>query len=284
MKRYKLLMSIMAFLLVALFVHQKTAVVQAAEPTVIKISAIGLEDAAKMVKNFTPLCKYLSEKTGAKVIFVPKPNYTAVVEALGNKSIDIASLGPVTYVQARNKYGVEPIVKAEENGHSIYSSIIFTRSDSPLSTLRDLKGKKVAFGDTESTSSNCAPKYLLKQNNINVSDLAQTKNFTSQDEVISVVISKEYDAGAIKESVFIRNQSKGLKILGKFSTIPTFPYVARKGFDPNLKLKVKKALLDLKDPAILQSIEKTYTGFNEVKDSEYGWIQPAMIIIGIPTK
>lgn len=243
----------------------------------IKISAIGLEDPVKMVENFAPLCKYLKDEIGKDVEFVPVASYEKAVEGLENGTIDMAHLGPVTYVQAHDRFGAEALVKAIENGKTEYSSVIFVRNDSKITSVAELKGKKVAFGDKDSMSSNCAPKYFMYNKNVKESDLAEAKNFTSQDEVISQVIGKSFDAGTVKDSIFEKNkEEKGLKEIGRQDKIPTFAMTVRSGLDQEVKEKLKQALLKLKDTGTLSAVDKKYTGFTNVSDDDYAWVREAM--------
>lgn len=247
----------------------------------IKISAIGLQDPATMVKEFTPFCEYLSKEIGKKVEFVPSANYEKVVEGLRDGTIDMAHLGPVTYVQAHDGFGAESLVKGIEKGQTEYSSIIFVREDSPIKSVKELKGKKVAFGDKDSMSSNCGPKYFMYNNGIKESDLSEAKNFTSQDEVVSQVLSKNFDVGTIKDSIFEKNKDKGLREIGRQDKIPTFPMTVRSGLDSKIKEDLKNAMLKLTDTQILQGVDKKYTGFTEVKDEDYAWVRDAMQKLGI---
>ncbi|OGO83792.1 MAG: hypothetical protein A2Y18_03195 [Clostridiales bacterium GWD2_32_19] len=247
----------------------------------IKITAIGLEDPVTMVKNFAPLCDYLSKEIGKKVEFIPSSDYEKAVQGLEQGTVDIAHLGPVTYVQAHDKFKAEALVKAIEGKDTEYSSVIFVRDDSAVKDVKGLMGKKVAFGDKDSMSSNCAPKYLMYNEGVKESDLAEAKNFTSQDEVISQVLNKNYDAGAVKESIFEKNKDKGIKILGKQEHIPTFAITAREGLDAKLKEDIKNALLKLKDVEILKAVDKKYTGFTSVTDEDYAWVREAMVKLDI---
>ena len=248
---------------------------------IIKISAIGLQDPVKMVEQFTPFSQYLSKEIGKKVEFVPCADYAKVVEGLKNGTIDMAHLGPVTYVQAHDGFGGEALVKGIEKGKFEYSSVIFVRGDSPIKSVKELKGKKVAFGDKDSMSSNCGPKYFMFNNGVKVEDLAEAKNFTSQDEVVSQVVNKDYDAGTVKDSIFEKNKDKNLKEIGRQTNIPTFSMTVRPGLDAKVKEDLKKAMLKLTDTEILKGVDGKYTGFTEGKDSDYAWVREAMNKLGI---
>ncbi len=247
----------------------------------IKISAIGLEDPAKMIENFKPLCDYLTSKIGKKVEFIPAATYEKAVEGLKDGTVDMAHLGPVTYVQAHDGFGAEALVKALEKGKTEYSSVIFTKKDSPITSVEQLKGKKVAFGDKDSMSSNCGPKYFMYNKGIKESDLAEAKNHTSQNDVIFAVLNGDFDAGTIKDGVFDKNKDKDIKEIGRQEHIPTFAMTARTGLDAKVKDDLKKALLELKDTEILKAVDKNYSGFTEVSDEDYAWVRDAMNKLGI---
>ncbi len=255
---------------------------QTGSKEIFTISAIGLEDPEIMVKNFKPLCDYLSEKINMEVRFKPAPTYENAVQWLRDGTIDMASLGPVTYVQAHDGFGGEAIVKALEGGEAFYESVIFVRKDSLISKLEDMKGKKMAFGDKDSCSSNLSPKYLYSKVGIFEKDFAEAKNITSQNDVIQAVISGEFHAGAVKAHVFDKhkNEGVGLKEIARKTEIPTFPYTIRPGMDAQVKEKLKNALLEV-DEELAKTIEPKYTGFTDVSDEDYQWIREAMQMLGI---
>lgn len=69
-----------------------------------------------------PLKDYLSKMLGGPVDLIIPTNYNATVEALGNKSLDFAYLGALTYVKAHEQYGVLPLVQRAEDKlfHSLF--------------------------------------------------------------------------------------------------------------------------------------------------------------------
>ena len=102
----------------------------------------GLDEAKK---RFEPLTKYLSKTTGIKFTSVYLNTYD-VPEAFEKGELDITHTNSLLYVMMAEK-GLIPLV-GERRGSMGFRSAggIAVRSDSPIKTLADLKGKRMVFG------------------------------------------------------------------------------------------------------------------------------------------
>jgi phosphonate transport system substrate-binding protein len=77
-------------------------------------------------------------------------------------------------MQAKKRAGAELLAVAVEHGSSTYFSGIFVRSDAPIHSLEDMKGKALAVGDPSSTSSFAFPLAMLIEAGVDpVKDLAK---------------------------------------------------------------------------------------------------------------
>ena len=110
---------------------------------------------------------YLEKETGLKVTMGNYPDYNGVVEALNYGKLDMAYLGPNTYVIAHHKSGAKAIVAKTAKGSPFYYSYILVHKDAPYNTLDDLIKDKAnvtfAFGDPNSTSGSLIPGIELKK-------------------------------------------------------------------------------------------------------------------------
>src|SRR5690348_12065081 len=95
-----------------------------------------------------PLQNYLTEQMGREVKIVTPDSYANTLDGLSSGSIDFACLGGLSYVRARAKSGVTPLVQrtTDLQFHSVFIAGMHTR----INSLGDLKGKKFAFGDINS--------------------------------------------------------------------------------------------------------------------------------------
>ena len=81
--------------------------------------------------------------------------------------IEVAYFGPLSYVLAKSKApGIEAFAVGISKGSPTYKGVIIARTDGPVKTIADIKGKTVGFGDIASTSSHLIPRAYLARNGL----------------------------------------------------------------------------------------------------------------------
>lgn len=226
-------------------------------------------------EKYQPLMDYLSENTPYIFELVLKKSYEDTVNAIGKGSIDVALLGPLTYLEAHARYGAVCILKSvTDRGNSFYRSVVIARKDSPVAGVIDLKKRSVAFAAVKSTSGNLIPRYMLAAAGIHLRDLSRYKNFDYHDSVVKWILKGEYDAGAVRESVVEKYLPLGLKIIAKSAAIPTGPIVIGPGTSFVVAETLHSALLNMdkttKGRMVLKRLDPELRGgFVEAKDSDY---------------
>lgn len=231
-------------------------------------------DAESIKNRFSPLAEYLSEKLETNVEVRVGKDYESHIETIGNDHIDIAFLGPASYVSLTKKYGKKPLLaRLEANGKPSFTGHIIVRKESPLQNINDLKNTFFAFGDKSSTMSTLVPQAVLKQNNISLDDLAGYRHFKGHKNVAIAVLAGDADAGAVKEEILASYSPKGLRSLSKLPDISEHLFVTSSDMHPALVSKIKDVMLAINQPAqvekTLQPIKKKITGLVQVDDSDY---------------
>ncbi len=109
-----------------------------------------------------PLRAYLEKRLNMPVELVVGANYAATSEALRFGRLDIAYLGPVTYILQSRRAPLQPFARPSHAyvGPTFQATIIVP-ADSPAKKLVDLKGGDIAFGDPASTSGTWVPRWQL---------------------------------------------------------------------------------------------------------------------------
>lgn len=201
------------------------------------------------IEEKAPLRDYLAKALGRATELIIPTNYNATVEALGNDSLDFAYLGGLTYVKARERYGVIPLVQRESDRR--FHSLFITAENSTIRTLSDLKGKRFAFGDINSTSGHLMPFEALKQSGIDPDKDLSFRYTGSHPATAKAVEAGIVDAGAIDESVYqalIADGKLDQAKLRVFYTTPAFVdyvWVARKGVGDKERDNFSQAFLSL---------------------------------------
>jgi len=216
----------------------------------LRVSMIPTTDPSKMIRDAEPLVTRLEKATGRKVTLTIPQNYAAVVEALVQGQVDVAHLGGFTFVQANKRAGAVPLVQRDRD-REFHSKFITARDD--LRSLGDLKAKRFAFGDVNSTSGHLMPAYFMRKEGVDPSVVDQAIYTGGHDATALAVAERRVDAGALDEAVWERLTKEGKvdpsKVRVFWTTPPFYDYlwVARRDLDPAVARKVAEAFLAL-DP------------------------------------
>lgn len=253
------------------------------------VEAKTLEDQSRVIK------KILEEVTPYKFEIKIPQSYIAVVEAFGADRVDVAALNTFGYILAHEKYGAQALLTVVRHGESTYRSAIFTRADSPIQKLEDLKGKTIAYVDPASASGYLLPLKELKEKNI---ELPKHVFSMTHDAVISMIYQGRVDAGAAFYSPPVEGKimdarrlvktqypdiESKVKILHLTSEIPNEPVLFRKGLTEEMKSKIVEGLLEvLKRPDGKIALEKMFsvTDFKRSTDKDYDAVRGMLKTLG----
>lgn len=222
----------------------------AAEQTPLRVVLIpadgGTEDGTKA--DYQPVFNAIARMTGLTFDIKVGQSYAAVVEALCGGGADIAFVGPVTYIQANQRGCAELLAVAVEKGQSIYYSGLFTSTASPVQTIADLKGQRVAFGDVNSTSSFVFPIAMIMAAGLDpVRDLSAVRLTGSHANSLAALVQKQVDVAALSFDSFDKAVASGavdpktIRVVARSMPIPYPPIVMNSKLPPDLKAKLKQA-------------------------------------------
>jgi len=229
---------------------------------------------SNILKQFTPLADYLSQELNKKIIIRISKDHVDHMKTVGNDETDIAYLGPASYVKIVAAYGKKPLIaRLEINGSPMLKGVIMTSSSSTVRSLKDLRGKRFAFGYPDSTMSHLIPLYMLQREGIQAEDLARYAFLRDQHNVALGVLMGDFDAGAVNAGVFNKYKSRGLRELARTPEVSEHLFVARDSLPDETIYALRTALLKIKDmkkgEALLSSLKKGMTAFVSASDSDY---------------
>ena len=250
----------------------------AAQP--LTIGLIPAEDSQAMIESSRQVLDSLQQQLGMPVKPFVATDYNGVIEALRSKKLDVAYLGPFSYVLANQVADVEAFAVAvtKKTGQSSYKSVIIARKDSGIARTADLKGRSFAFVDPTSASGHLFPKSGLLQAGHDPETFFGRVIFSgSHDASILAVANKKVDAAAVADRILASAIAKGqvkqdeLEIVWSSSPIPESPMVWRKDLDPALKAKIAKALANVKD--LPWGDQGVLNGFQPTTDAAYNVVR-----------
>lgn len=212
-----------------------------------------------ITKDYGPVFDGITKNYGIHFDIKAGSSYAAVVEGMCNNQADIAWFGASTYGEADKKCGVDLLAVDVEKGESSYYSGIFVRKGNGVKMIKDLKGKRMAFGSTSSTSSFNFPVAMLIADGIDpVKDLNKVIITGSHSASLAALAEGKVDAAAASYNSFGKAVKGGaidpekFEALAKSQPIPNPPLAMNKGLPAKLKTKLRDAFNNIHtkiDPA-----------------------------------
>ena len=153
----------------ALLIAPAAAHAQACEnPKQLRFSIIPTQESVRELTLYKPVLDTLSKNSGKKIEFYMPTSYSSVVEALLGKWVDVAVLGPESYLIAKNQganidvfatyYKKKDGVQEASPG---FKSILITKKGSKFTSLDSVKGSVMLLVDPASTSGALIPESVF---------------------------------------------------------------------------------------------------------------------------
>lgn len=206
--------------------------------------------ASELVKRYTPLAEYLGRQLGRPVMAEIGSSYDTHIHKIANGIVDIAFMGPASYVKLTSQYGKRQLLAAFKTKEGkFFHGHIMVRKDSPITSLAQLKGKRFVFGDRASTLSHIVPRHMLLKAGIDVKQFSQVSYVANHDNIALGILAGTFDAGAVKEEVFLQYEPQGLRSLARSAPITDHVFIARDNLPKETVQALRKALLHLSNSA-----------------------------------
>jgi phosphonate transport system substrate-binding protein len=234
----------------------------------------------------------LGKLAGVPVRVTVAADYAAVIEALRNRTADLAFTHPVGYVLANREAKATIVVRNLWHGKATFTARIYVRKDSGITTVEELRGRTIAFVDPASSSGYIYPMVMLVQRGL-------VKNRDPKTLFREVMFAGSHDAGmrALQNGhvdalasfdqareQYIKDPAERERITWVIESppIPESGICAREGLDPALVARVRAALLQIRAPAHAAVLKRLYDidGFEPADDRDYDPVRAAVDLLG----
>lgn len=264
--------------------------------------------ASEIESQAKELEQFLEDRTNYDVqIYVPT-SYAGVVEALRFGKADMAFMGAwPSYLATQKAEATLELAEVREvvigdtlTAETYYYSYWVVPKDSPYNTLEDLRGKSAAFPSPISTSGYVIPMKTLAEKQLVT--VESGKEIDPKAYFSNVIFAGGYGqawealkngkvdvtiiAGDVSEKLY-REVRENTKVIHEQGPIPSHGVVFSKDIDPEVKMKIKSALLELgKDDQTKQIMRKLvsaiFVGFEETTTEQHlKTLQDALTLTGL---
>lgn len=191
-------------------------------------------------------------------IFLPK-DYEGLIEAMKTKKVDFGFFSSLSFVYAEERANAKVLLKKVWASPFYYSAIIVPHA-SKIQSVADLKGKKVAFVDENSTSGYLYPLVMLQKKGIDTKDFKFTKFSRNHSASVALLEKSEVDAIAVFSddkmatsgawTKFATKKNQKYRAIWVSEPIPNDPFCVRQDFYnqfPKFTHSLMFAILDIFD-------------------------------------
>lgn len=231
-------------------------------------------------RQYQPFLDYLAQATGYKfrLHFVRKDQ--GVAEQMARGAIQFASS-----VQAQLSAGAIPLARGlNMEGKPSYRAMIVVALNSPIKSLADLRGKRMAFGHVNSTQGHLIPRIMLGEAGRSLQDFGSYNYTGSHQNCANAVISGKADACGMQDTLAkVLAAEQRLHILQASREYPSSGIVASRDVPAEAIEKVRQALIAF-DPQNrhvqgLYNWDKTEMprGFIGARPNDYAELRDSMI-------
>jgi ABC-type phosphate/phosphonate transport system substrate-binding protein len=236
----------------------------------------------RMVKPYKRFVDYLqpnlAKRVSPPVLFDLRLSfsYPNVLAGLLEGKADLMRSDPAGYVLARQEDpGMRLLVQEASDGKPALWGAIFTRADSRITNLTDLKGYSFVFGELGSALGDYLPRSALVEADLRARDFLRTTNLSST-KVVTAVRTRTYDAGAAEwHDLEDIKAGMPLRILKEFRS-PSQTWMARKELDDSLIAAMQECFFSLHDSNVLAGLDPRLTGFLPARPADYDALEQEM--------
>ena len=234
----------------------------------------------------------LGKLVGVPIRVTVASDYAAVIEALRNRTADLAFVHPGGYVLASREAKARIVAKNLWHGKSSFTARIYVRRESGIKSVEELRGKTMAFVDPASSSGYIYPMVLLVQRGLVTN--RDPKSFFKEvvfsgahDASMRALLNGHVDAIAsfdMAREQYLKDPAERdrIVVVAETPAIPEAGIAARDGLDPALFARVRAALLQIRGPAHAALLKRLYEidGFDAADDREYDSVRAAIELLG----
>lgn len=264
---------------------------QQAEKKTFTIAYAPNESTTNSTDARSTLAKDLGKVINMEVKEIQASDYTAIIEALRTGKADMAYMGALAVAMGAERAGVTPIVMKAPNGdkaQAVYHSVFVTQKDNnEINSIKDFKGKTIAFVDPDSTSGNLVPTseimkafpdlHLTNEKIHTNGEFFEAVSFSGKHQAgLQAVIKGDVDIVPISDQIMASEFKNGnadenaVKVVHSSAAIPAEAMVVSKTVNEDLKKTLTKFLVEYNNKDYFDKvIKKADARFVECSMEDY---------------
>ncbi len=203
----------------------------------------------RLVRRFAPLVNYLSGELGMEIRMETATGFAEFIRRTDTEQrYDLLFTAPHLYALAQRRQGYRALARVDEAG---MKAVIVVPADSPIRSLQDLRGRRLATTDPLALATLLVRSTLLQSGVDPDTDLALVATPSHNASLLSTHQGTT-DASALILPLFQRSRAEirdTMRILAQTQSVPHMPIAAAPWLSAELVQRLRTALLGMADTA-----------------------------------
>lgn len=248
------------------------------QPERLRLGVLPFMSPIALVKRFSPLVKYLEEKTGQPIRLLSAANYPEFIKRTEEGRYDIVITAPHFVLMALDsgKYEVHAAYLKPLSAHLV------VHRESKLRETYQLAGKVIALPPPEAIITTIG-REMLNQRGLGGEKVPLYKNYGSHNAAYQAVVANEASAAIISVNVLRGAIQKGAPIIpiAKSEDYPGLGILTSRRMSVEQQQKIVQTLVQMRNHPAGRSVLKqiSYPGYRPATASEFEtlrkYMQPA---------
>jgi len=225
----------------------------------------------RLVRRFSPLTDYLSEKLGIEIRMETAPDFKSFVQRTNEgQRYDILFTAPHLYYLANKKSGYRAIVRVDRPG---MKAVIVTPVTSTIRSIQDLRGRRLATTDPLALATVLARARLAQAGIDPDNDLTLIATPSHNASLLSGYRGTT-DAAVLIRPVYLRARQEirdNTRIVAETESAPHMPIAVARGLNDGVARRLRDILVNMSSEpqgrALLQHID--WPGFVDAQPGDY---------------
>ncbi|EEZ00473.1 phosphonate ABC transporter phosphate-binding periplasmic component [Vibrio sp. RC586] len=221
----------------------------------------------ELAKRWVPILENLSESSGLSLEFQTATTIPEFEQRVKNSEYDVVYMNPYHYTFFHEQPGYMAFAKQKDQK---LQGIIVVAKDSPITSIKDLDGKTLAFPSPAAFAATIIPQALLKKEGVNI----ESQYVSSHDSVYLNIANGFFVAGGGIQRTFNtapKEVTSQLRVLWESPKFTPHAFAYHPRLNQAQVLALKEALLNLSqtEVGLLQLQAIGFSGIEAAQDSDW---------------
>lgn len=219
-------------------------------PSTLRIGVLPDQDPETLQRRFAPVLEYLSAELQIPCELKIPNSYGQLVEMFHHKEVELAYFGGYSFIKAQQNDQARSLVMRRIDTR--FTSYLLVHADSEARNIEDLRGKRLAFGSTLSTSGHLMPRHFLQKMNLEPEVYFSSVEYSgAHDKTVYWVRDGRADVGATNANTVRTMLQKGLvnanevRVLWETPPYADYVWAIAPTLNDELASKISNAFLQL---------------------------------------